>query len=187
MPRSTTRFVFSGFALLALAACAMQSPPAPPVAAAPPPPPVPAPTVAAPAFSDQDFVSRAVAGTALEVETGRLARTQAASPSVRAFGRQIAYEHARLHYQVLAIAQQEGVMPNAAPPNPGQLAALTGPEFDRQYMANQVDTLQQAIALFESEVQSGQDSRLRNVAARTLPALHRDLARAQAIAARMGA
>ena len=95
MPRSTTRFVLSGFALLALAACAMQPAPPPPVAAAPPP--VPSPTVAAPAFSDQDFVSRAVAGTALEVETSRLARTQAASPAVRAFGRQIASEHTRFH------------------------------------------------------------------------------------------
>ena len=185
MPRSTTRFVLSGFALLALAACAVPPAPPPPVAAAPPPPP--APTVAAPAFSDQDFVSRAVAGTALEVETSRLARTQAASPSVRAFGRQIAYEHARFHNQVLAIAQREGLVPNAAPPSPGQLAALAGPEFDRQYMANQVNTLQQAITLFESEVQSGQNPSLRNLAARALPALHRELARAQAIAARMGA
>jgi putative membrane protein len=184
MPRSTARFVLSSFALLALAACAMQPAP-PPVAAAPPP--VPAPTVAAPAFSDQDFVSRAVAGTALEVETGRLARTQAASPSVRAFGRQIASEHARFHNQVLAIAQREGLVPNAARPDPGQLAALAGPEFDRQYMVNQVNTLQQAITLFESEVQSGQSPSLRNLAARALPALHRDLARAQAIAARMGA
>lgn len=186
MPHSTTRFVLSGFALLALAACAMQqAAPPPPVAAAPPP--VPAPTVAAPAFSDQDFVSRAVAGTALEVETGRLARTQAASPSVRAFGRQIAYEHARFHNQVLAVAQREGLVPNAARPDVGPLAALAGPEFDQQYMANQVNTLQQAITLFESEVQSGQNPSLRNLAARALPALHRDLARAQAIAARMGA
>jgi len=88
---------------------------------------------------------------------------------------------------VLEIAQREGFVPNAAPAVPGQLAALAGPEFDRQYMVGQVNTLQQAIALFESEVQSGQDSRLRNIAARALPTLHRDLARAQAIAARMGA
>ena len=60
MSRSTTRFVLSGFALLALTACAMQPAPPPPAAAAPPP--APAPIVAAPAFSDQDFVSRAVAG-----------------------------------------------------------------------------------------------------------------------------
>src|SRR5256885_11388112 len=57
-------------------------------------------------------------------------------------------------FRSLAIAQREGLVPNAAPPNPGQLAALAGPEFDRQYMANQVNTLQQAITLFESEVRS---------------------------------
>ena len=186
MPRSTLRFALSSVALFALAACAVQTAPPPP-AAAPPAPPIPAPTVAAPAFSDQDFVNRAAAGTALEIETGRLAGMAAGSRAVRAFGRHIAVEHSRLNAQVMALAQREGMVPNAAPPGPGQLAALEGPEFDRQYIADQVNTLQQALALFESEVQSGQDPRLRNMAARSLPILRRDLARAQAIAARMGA
>src|SRR5205823_4370187 len=88
-------------------------------AAAPPAPPVPAPTVAAPAFSDQDFVNRAAAGTALEIETGRLAGMAAGSRAVRVFGRHIAFEHSRLNAQVMALAQREGMVPTAAGRPPG--------------------------------------------------------------------
>ncbi len=164
MPRSTARFIPSSFALFALAACVAQPAPAPPPQAAVPS--APPPTVAAPASSDQDFVNRAVAGTAVEVETGRLARVQAASPAVSSFGGHIAQEHTRLNAQVLSLAQRDGFVPNAAPPGPGQLAAMQGPEFDRQYIANQVNTLQQAVELFQTEAQSGRDPRLRDFARR---------------------
>ena len=184
MPRSTARFILSSFALFALAACV--APPAP----APPSPPkaamAPA-TVAAPAASDQDFVNRAVAGTAVEVENSRLARTQAASPAVRSFGGHIAVEHGRLNAQVLSLAQRDGFVPNAAPPGPGPLASRSGPDFDRQYVADQVNTLRQAVELFATEAQAGRDPHLRDFARRSLPELQRDLARARALAARMGA
>jgi len=187
MPRSTIRFVLSSVALLALAACVAQpaAPPAPPPQAAAPP--VPPPIVAAPAFSDQDFVNRAVAGTAVEIETGRLAEMAAGSRAVRAYGRHIAFEHSRLNAEVSGLAGREGMAPNAAPPGPGELALLEGPEFDRQYVAAQVNVLQQAVELFQTEAQNGKDPRLRAFATRALPGLARDLARAQAMARRMGA
>src|SRR5258707_4079982 len=105
MPRSTARFIPSSFALFALAACVAQPAPAPPPHAAVPS--APPPTVAAPASSDQDFVNRAVAGTAVEVETGRLARVQAASPAVSPFGGHIAQEHTRLNAQGLSPGPRE--------------------------------------------------------------------------------
>ena len=71
--------------------------------------------------------------------------------------------------------------------NATQAESMEGPEFDRQYMADQVNVLQQALELFQTEAQNGQDPRLRAFAARALPGLARDLARAQAMAARMGA
>ena len=174
--------------MLALAACVAQPaapPPAPPPQAAAPP--IPPPTVAAPAFSDQDFVNRAVAGTAIEIETARLAEMASGSRAVRAYGRHIAFEHSRLNAEVSGLAQSEGMVPSASPPGPGELALLEGPEFDRQYMANQVNALQQAVELFRTEAQNGQDPRLRGFAARALRGLERDLARAEAMAARMGA
>src|SRR5258707_11163418 len=104
MPRSTARFIPSSFALFALAACVAQPAPAPPPQAAVPS--APPPTVAAPASSDQDFVNRAVAGTAVEVETGRLARVPAASPPGSSFGGPIAQEHTRLDAQAPPPAQR---------------------------------------------------------------------------------
>jgi predicted outer membrane protein len=181
MPRSTARFVLAGSAAFALAACVAQPPPPPPAAAA-----APAPLVAAPASSDQDFVNRAVAGTQFEVENAGLARTQSASPAVRTFARHIALEHSRLNAEVLSLARRDAMVPNAAPSGPGALASLAGPDFDRQYMASQVNILQQAVALFQGEAQAGQDPRLRYFARRSLPMLQSDLARAQAVAARMG-
>ena len=75
-------------------------------------------------------------------------------------------------------------MPAAPPAN--QLAGLSGPQFDRAFMADQIKNHQEAIQLFQAEAQSGQDPRLRKYASDTLPMLYRNLQDAQAIAARLG-
>ncbi|HVH82504.1 MAG TPA: DUF4142 domain-containing protein, partial [Stellaceae bacterium] len=76
----------------------------------------------------------------------------------------------------------------AAPvsPPPNNLAALSGLNFDRQFMADQIKNHQEAVQLFQAEAQNGQDPRLRKYASDTLPMLYRNLQDAQAIAARLG-
>jgi len=181
MARSAARFSISTLALLALAACAAQ----PTVPAPTPPPAIAAP--AAPINPDQDFLNRAATGTGAQVELGRLAQQQGAAPAVRAFGAQIAAEHARMHARLNSVSQRLGMVPNATAPDLSGLVALSGPDFDRQFIADQVKNQREALGLYESEAEVGQNPRLRSVARESLPMLRRDLRRTEELAARLGA
>ena len=79
------------------------------------------------------------------------------------------------------------MLPETSPPSRGALAAKFGADFDRQFISDQIQNHQEAIALYEAEARTGQDPRLRRYASETLPMLYRDLQQAQAIAARLGA
>jgi len=180
MARSAARFSISTLALLALAACAQTTTatsPAPPSAIA----------AAVPINPDQDFLNRAMTGTGAQVELGRLAQQQGTAPSVRAFGAQIAAEHARMHARLTTASQRVGMVPTPAAPDLSRFAALSGPEFDREFITDQVKNQREALGLYESEAQAGQDPRLRSVARESLPLLRRDLQRTEELAARLGA
>jgi predicted outer membrane protein len=60
-----------------------------------------------------------------------------------------------------------------------KLSKLSGPEFDREYMRQQLKAHEKAISLFEREANSGKDPELKAFASNTLPALreHQQLAR----------
>src|SRR5207302_9088552 len=118
---------------------------------------------------------------------GRLAQQQGAAPLMRSFGGQIAAEHARMHARLTTVSQRLGMAANPAAPDLSRLATLSGPDFDREFIADQVKNQREALGLFESEAQAGQNPRLRAIARESLPILRRDLQRTEAIAARLGA
>ncbi len=126
-------------------------------------------------------------GTGAQVELGRLAQQQGAAPAVRAFGAQIAAEHARMHARLTTASERVGMVPTPAAPNLSGFSALSGPEFDREFITDQVKNQREALGLYESEAQAGQDPRLRSVARESLPLLRRDLQRTEELAARLGA
>jgi len=171
------RFGILAIAALVLAACANapmgQSPPvaSAPIAISP----------------DQDFLNRAATGTGNEIELGRLAQQRGLSPSVRAFGAHLATEHTRANAAVMALAQRLNLVPSTATADLRGLAALPGPDFDRQFIADQVKNQREALGLFESSAQAGQDPRVRRFAREWIPVLRRDLSRAEQIAVGVGA
>ena len=177
MARGPAAAVLAAFAALALAGCVQQE------AAAPAPPPAATP---APLTSDQNFVDRAALGTGTEVELGRLASTRAASPAVRAFADRIITDHRQAHARLTRTERSTHIAAMLAPPPPNALTALSGPQFDRAFMQDQIKNHQEAIQLFQAEAQTGQDPRLRKYASDMLPMLYRNLQQAQAIAARLG-
>ena len=128
MARLSTLVVLAAIAPVALVGCAEQQ-------AAAPAPPVAAP---APLTSDQNFVDRAALGTGTEIELGRLARTRATSPAVRGFADRIISDHRQAHARLTRLERsiQMAAMPAAPPAN--QLAGLSGPQFDRAFMADQI-------------------------------------------------
>jgi putative membrane protein len=175
MARSPLKFVMAAFALV-VAGCAEQQAAAPAAPAATP----------APLTSDQNFVDRASLGTGTEVELGRLARSRAVSPAVRAFADRIIADHRQAHARLATIERRIQMAAAPVPPPPNNLGALSGINFDRQFMADQIKNHQEAVQLFQAEAQTGQDPRLRKYASDTLPMLYRNMQDAQAIAARLG-
>jgi putative membrane protein len=181
MVRSAARLGASTLALVALAACA-----AGPIATAPAATPAVAATAPLGVNSDQDFLDRAATGTGAEVELGRLARQRGVAPAVRTFGATIAAEHSQAHARLVGLARRLGMNPNATTPDLSRLTALSGANFDREFMVDQVNNQREALGLFEGEAQTGRDPQLRRFARDRVPLLQRDLRRAEDIAARLG-
>ena len=180
MPPSAFRLGLAMLVALMLAACAPGSfyPAGPAAVATPTSPPV---------SLDQQFLDRAATGTWGEVALGELAHERGFAPAVRRFGAHIAYEHRRVHARLIALARRLHLYPNAGASDISRLAALSGPQFDRQFIADQVTDQREALGLFESEAQLGRNPRLRSFAREWLPLLRRDLHRAESLAARLGA
>lgn len=175
-------------ALVALAGCS--SPPPPP--AAPPPmpaaaPPPPAPPAAPTASSDQEFINVAMGMNASEVGMGRLARGKAAGKEVKSLAARMVTDHTRTNHQLAGLAKRLKI--EAAPAHdepPPELAAASGPDFDKQYVAMLIKAHQDAIALYESEASGGQDARAKHFARSTLPALRHHLHEAEALGKKLG-
>jgi putative membrane protein len=68
-----------------------------------------------------------------------------------------------------------------------KLAKLSGADFDREYMRNQVKDHEKAVALFERQANSGSDADLKAFATKTLPTLREHHQMARDLAAKVGA
>ena len=66
-----------------------------------------------------------------------------------------------------------------------RLDKAQGNAFDRDYIRGQITAHQETAQLFEHEIGSGQDTRLKNFASQTLPVIMRHLEMAQRVNARL--
>lgn len=130
------------------------------------------------------FVKEAAEGGMLEVQLGQLAQQKASSPEVKQFAQRMVTDHTKLNSELTTITSQQNL------PTPTQLmgkdkaqydrlAALTGPQFDRAYMRDQVRDHEKDIAEFQKEANNGTDPAVKNFAANALPILHEHLMLAQ--------
>ncbi|HYM72608.1 MAG TPA: DUF4142 domain-containing protein [Stellaceae bacterium] len=188
--RSSAWIALPLLATIALVGCS--SPPPPPAAPPPPapaaPPEPPAPPSPPVASSDQQFIDMALGMGNSEIGMGRLARGKAASHAVKALAGRMVAEHTRANQRLTALAKHLKI--TASPPSdqpPPELVAATGPDFDKQYIEMVIKSHQDAISLFESEANGGQDPRAKRFAHGMLPTLRRHLHEAEAIGKKLGA
>lgn len=134
---------------------------------------------------DQDFLNRAATGTWGEVALGRLAMERGSTHTVRQFGAHIAYQHRRVHAKLIALARRLHMSAKPGIIDTSRLEALSGAEFDRYFIADQVNDQREALHLFENEAEHGRNPHLRHFARERLPPLRRDLRRAEILAARL--
>ena len=141
-------------------------------------------------MADRNFARAAAAGGLAEVELGRLADQKGKSPEARQFAQRMVDDHSKANGQLKELAAAANIpLPNAPDAEDQamreRLDKVQGNAFDRDYIRGQITAHQETVQLFEYEIGSGQDTRLKNFASQTLPVIMQHLEMAQRINARL--
>jgi len=165
-------------ALLPMSACSTGMPAA--VMAVPPAPP---PLAAA----DQAFMMEAAASDAAEIQSGTLAATKALNPRIARFAAKMVKDHTATTQTLTAIARAKGVtlspvLTDAQQKLEAKLEADQPRLFDHDYIRGQVAAHADAMTVFQTEIDSGQDPDLKAFATATVPMIKQHLILAQRLA-----
>jgi putative membrane protein len=137
--------------------------------------------------TDQNFAMMAGISNFAEIDAGQTASTKGESAGVRQFGSMMVADHTTAQDELQSIAAGLRLYaPDSLDAThvalKQKLATLSGRAFDSVYIHSQVTDHQNAINLFELEVNSGQNGKLREYAASKLPHLEMHLHHADSLA-----
>ena len=114
-------------------------------------------TIAAPIINSegQKFIEGAIAGSAAEVELGKLAQRNSMDNSVRSFGEMLVKDHSDMNEKAVALANKVGVTPPSEPTSAqkathDRLSKLSGDAFDREFLRLMVDDHRRDFKGFEA-------------------------------------
>jgi putative membrane protein len=129
---------------------------------------------------DRKFVKDSALGGMTEVELGKLAAQKASSDAVKQFGQKMIDDHSKANDQLKEIAGKSNMEVPASLDSKHQsrvdkLAKLSGPEFDKAYLKDQVKDHQRDVSDFQNEAQYGSDPNVKQFAMATLPTLQEHL------------
>jgi putative membrane protein len=176
--------------MIALGACSKQE--APPADTTPAAAPAPAP--AAPAINDAQIAHIVVTADAIDSTAGALAAQKGSAKDVKDFGKMMVTDHGAVNKQAVALATKLGVTPEdndvsrqlqtGADANTAKLQGLTGKDFDKAYIDNDV-AYHQAVAdaLTQKLIPGAQNAELKALLEKSLPAFAAHLDRAKQIQA----
>ena len=139
------------------------------------------------AEDDAGFLKQAAHNGHAEVESGKLAQDKASSAQVKAYAQRMVDDHTKAHAELEQLAASKGVALPKTPDAAQQeklkaLGALSGAEFDRQYVEQMgVAAHEQTIALFQRGASNARDPQIKAYAAGLLPSLQHHLEMARAL------
>ncbi len=130
--------------------------------------------------ADRRFVDKAAMSGIAEVQAAQLAQQKASSDQVKQFAQKMITDHSQLNQNLTQTAQTLGVTPPTSLDSKYQsqmskLQNLSGEQFDKAYMKDQVRDHEQAIKLFRTEANDGQNPQLKQLAEQSLPILQQHL------------
>jgi putative membrane protein len=151
---------------------------------------VQAPAANSVTHGDKDWVISSAKGGMEEVRLGELAETKGGSAAVKAFGKHMVTDHGKANSELKQLASLKHItLPTSDSKSDSdykKLNALSGAQFDKQYVAMMVKDHKADVASFKSESKKGHDNNIRAWAGRTLPTLEGHLAMIQKIQGSMG-
>ncbi|MGH7024203.1 MAG: DUF4142 domain-containing protein, partial [Caulobacteraceae bacterium] len=135
-----------------------------------------------------DFVNKAAATDMYEIAAARLALKDSTNPGVRAFARLMIHDHTQSTANLKAAIAASGqalTLPQGLSPdlraNMDALRAAPKGAFDRTYVAQMVETHEQAKQVLAAYAANGDVAPLKTFAAKTLTVVRTHLAKAQTL------
>jgi len=115
-----------------------------------------------------------------EVALGKLAVEKGSSDAVKQFGQKMIDDHVKANDELKQIAAGGGVnLPDALDSKHqsrvDKVAKLSGAEFDKAYIKDQLKYHQQNVKEFQQEAQYGSVAEVKNLASKALPTLQQHL------------
>lgn len=122
-----------------------------------------------------DFVTKAGEAGLYEIQTSKLALQRSKNPEIREFATHMIHDHEAAAAELKKVALKDHIRVPAVLNHDmkGKYNDLAkkGDDFDKKYVHLQVDAHNDAVNLFTDYSQNGEDSRLKDFAAKTLPTL----------------
>ena len=144
-------------------------------------------------MSPAAYVMAAGQSDQFEIKEGQLAETMGTSTKVKAFGKKMVHDHTKSTKMVTMAAGESGLPPMPPPPlSPDQqqmmasLKATSGPDFDKLYVQQQMQSHQQALQLQQAYAQTGGDSNLKMTATKIVPVVQEHIDMLQRMQSMMG-
>lgn len=166
------------FRVAALVAVAIAAPILSPVLATDPS----AKQASAPVTPTATFVAQAAFGNMFEVESSKLALERGNTPAVKTFAQHMVDDHsaAAVRFKEAVLEAKLAMPPDKLDAKHGaivyELAGKQGSDFDKAYVEAQYKAHVATVEMFKGYAQAGEDTRVREFAAQTLPTLEAHLA-----------
>jgi putative membrane protein len=129
---------------------------------------------------DKKFAKDAALGGMAEVELGKLAAQKASRDDIKQFGQKIVDDHTKANDQLKEVASKENIpIPDALDSKHqariDKLSKLSGENFDKAFVKDQIKDHQAEVRDFSAEAQGGQDPNVKTFASNVLPTLQQHL------------
>src|SRR3954447_4193677 len=131
-------------------------------------------------MDDKKFVKDAAIGGMTEVELRKLAAQKASRDDVKQFGQKMVDDHTKANDQLKQLASKQNIpipegLDSKSRSRIDKLSQLSGPEFDKAYLKDQLKDHQTDIKEFSAEAQGGTDAAVKAFASSVLPTLQEHL------------
>lgn len=131
-------------------------------------------------IDDRQFARDAAIAGLSNLELGKLAAEKASSEDVRQFGKQLLDDQTKTNDRLKQVAKEQSISIPDAPDSKHQsqidkVAKLSGPEFDKAFLKQQIKEQEAEVRDFSEEAQHGTDLNVKNFASGALPNLQQQL------------
>lgn len=145
---------------------------------------LPMPPMAAATQQADAYLFYGGAGDIYEITSSMLAQQHSANPQVKAFATMLIADHTNLTNSALTAARGAGIAPPPPELSPMQKDMITqliaaGPNFDQQFLQQQMTAHQQALQLQSGYAASGDVPALKSAAASAVPVVRGHIAQIQ--------